>query len=362
MLLQLAIATTIVLFVVIILLIVVLLARRTLDTRRERRDHERSGELRPHVVAWLGDPTATPGPELLGATDARSRDVLSRLLSRYGSMLRGEARARLIEFVAEQGYVEASVRDLRSIRPWRRGRAARALGDFGSARAVRHLSLLVVNDRDRFVRLAATRALGRIDDYKSAAALLMLLPTERVPAGVVAQSLLDLGLHAFGALVSGCDDEDDVTRRTACRLVGLIGAGASPDAMRSAHDVLRRRAATDSDVGVRTAALAALARLGDTRSEAVVRDALGADEAAVRHAAASTAHALFLRELAPELLGVVDAELTRARPDWRLVRVAAHAWAALAERLDPSTMSARALDAGLPFLREAAVANSRSLA
>ncbi len=362
MLLDLAIATTILLCCMIVALILVLIARRAFDARTERRERELYDTLRPHVVAWLGDPEAAPGPELIAATDARSRDVLSRLLSRYGSMLRGEARARLIDFVAEQGYVEASVRDLRSIRSWRRGRAARALGDFGSARAVRHLSLLVVNDRDRFVRLAATRALGRIDDYKSAAALLMLFPTERVPAGVVAQSLLDLGLHGFGALVSGCDDEDDVTRRTACRLVGLIGAGASPDATRTAHEVLRRRAATDHDVGVRTAALGALAALGDTRSEDVVRTALGDDDAAVRQAAAATAHALFLREVAPDVLSAVDRELTLERPNWRLVRVAAHAWAALAEQLDPAALAPEVRDVALPFLREAAVANSRSFA
>ncbi|MCW2920913.1 MAG: lyase domain protein repeat-containing protein [Thermoleophilia bacterium] len=362
MLLTLAIATTILLFVLIVLLIVALVVRRSLDAQREARERETYERLRPHVVAWLGDPDAEPGPELVGATDARSRDVLSKLLSRYGSMLRGEARDRLIRFVAEQGYVEASVRDLRSLRPWRRGRAARALGDFGSARAVRHLSLLVVRDRDRFVRLAATRALGRIDDYKSAAALLMLLPTEQVPAGVVAQSLLDLGIHGFGALVSGCDDEDDVTRRTACRLVGLIGAGASPDAMRAAHDVLRRRAATDDDAGVRTAALGALAALGDTRSEEVVRAALHDEEPAVRQAAAATAHALFLREVAPDLIEVVGRELQLDRPNWRLVRTASHAWAALAEQLDPDALPVEAREVGMPFLREAAVASSRSLA
>jgi hypothetical protein len=335
-LLQLAIATTVLLFALIVGLIVLLVARRGLDARRERREQELYEELRPLVVAWLGDPDAAPDARLVEATDARSRDVLSRLLSRYGSMLRGESRARLIEFVAEQGYVEASVRDLASVRSWRRGRAARALGDFGSARAVRHLSTLVVTDRDRFVRLAATRALGRIDDYKSAAALLMLLPTGRVPVGVVAQSLLDLGVHGFGALVSGCDDEDAVTRRTACRLVGLIGSGASPDAARAAHEVLRRHAAGDRDVGVRTAALEALARLGDTRSEDVVRAALHDDRAVVRSAAAATAKALFLRELAPDVLATVERELAAERPDWRLVRIAAHAWAGLAELLDAS--------------------------
>ena len=362
MLLQLAIGTTILLFAAILLLIVGLVARRSLDARSEQREQETYDRLRPHVVAWLGDPHASPGPELLGATDAASRDVLSKLLSRYGSMLRGEARERLIAFVAEQGYVEASVRDLRSLRSWKRGRAARALGDFGSARAVRHLSLVVVRDNDRFVRLAATRALGRIDDYKSAAALLMLLPTERVPAGVVAQSLLDLGIHGFGALVSGCDDEDDVTRRTACRLVGLIGAGASPDSMRAAHEVLQRRAAADRDAGVRSAALGALAALGDTRSEDVVREALRDEDASVRQAAAATAHALFLREVAPELLAVVGRELVLDRPNWRLVRVAAHAWAALAEHLDAGGLAVEVRDVGTPFLREAAVASSRSLA
>ena len=362
MLLQAAIVTTVLLFALIVLLVGGLVVRRLLDARRERREQALADELRPLVVEWLGDPDAPPDERLVGATDARSRDVISRLLARYGSMLRGESRDRIIEFVAEQGYVEASVADLRSIRPWRRGRAARALGDFGSARAVRHLSLLVINDRDRFVRLAATRALGRIDDYKSAAALLMLLPTGRVPVGVVAQSLLDLGLHAFGALVSGCDDEDAATRRTACRLVGLIGTGASPDAQRRAHDVLRRRSTADADPQVRAIALAALAKLGDTRSEDVVRAALTDDEALVRKAAAAAAHALYLREVAPELLAVVERELRAEPPDWALVRTAAHAWGTLAEQLDPRELADDVRNAGLPFLREAASVNERSLA
>ncbi|MCW2928793.1 MAG: lyase domain protein repeat-containing protein [Thermoleophilia bacterium] len=359
--LHLAIIITLLLFVVIVMLVGTLIFRRVLIGQEEARQHALYAELRPLVVGWLGEPDRLPPEGLIGSMDRRRRDVVARLLARYGTMLRGESRQRIIDYVADQGFVEALVQDLRSWRSWRRGRAARALGDFGSARAVRHLSGLVVGDRDPSVRLAATRALGRIDDYKSAAALLIALPTNRVPAGVVAQSLLDLGPHAFRALVSACSDEDVVARRTACRLVGLAGTGSSPDGMRAARTVLQARALDDRDAEVRAAALRALALLGDTTSEDVVRSALTAEDPAVRHAGADAARALYLRALAPDLIDALARELATDRPHWRLVRSAAHAWAQLAEDLDPRSVPEPVRDRALPFLREAAAGADREL-
>jgi hypothetical protein len=360
--LEVAIVTTVLLFVVIVALVLVLVTRRVLIGREEAREQALFEELRPLVVGWLGDPDEPPPAELTRPMDRRRRDVMSKLLARYGSMLRGEARERLIAYVAAQGFVEDTVRELRSVRAWRRGRAARALGDFGSARAVRHLSLVVINDRDPAVRLAATRALGRIDDYKSAAALLMVLPTGRVPAGVVAQSLLDLGQMGLRALIAATRDEDELAREVACRLIGLIGTGSSADGLRAASDALRDRAERDAEPAVRAAALESLARIGDTLALEVVRDALTAPERDVRRAATEAARGLILRELAPDVFAVFVEELRRERPDWRLVRRSAHAWAQLADRLDPFELPESTRDVGLPFLREAAAAAERSLA
>lgn len=352
---------TLLLLVVCVLLVALLVTRRVVIAREDRRSRELFEQLQPLVIEWLGDPDQPPPPGLLGAMDSDQRDVVSRLLSRYGSILSGEARERITAYVADQGFVEAAVEELGSIRSWRRGRAARALGDFGSARAVRYLSLVVLNDRDSGVRLAATRALGRIDDYKSAAALLIVLPTGRVPAGVIAQSLLDLGLHAFHAVVSACDDEDLITRRIACRILGLIGSGSAPDGMRAAHGVLHRRAADDADPVVRAAALGSLARLGDTTSDEVVRGALSAPDRGVRRAAADAALGLYLRELAPDLLTALAQEFAEPHPNWRLVRSAATAWAELADQLDVTLLDEGVRQQALPFLREAAATAERSL-
>jgi HEAT repeat protein len=356
-----AIIITASLVALIVVLIVSLILRRLLLARDEAHERGLYDRLRPLVAGWLADPTEPIPYELRELGDRRTQVVMARLLARYGSMLRGDARDRLTTFVASQGYVEAAIEEARSRRSWRRGRAARMLGDFGSARAVRTLATLVVRDPDPGVRLAAARALGRIDDYKSAAALLIALPSGAVPAGVVAQSLLNLGDHAFHALVSACADEDLPTRRMACRLLGLVGAGTAPDARRAAQIVLRARGRDDADAAVRAAAVGSLARLGDTTCGDVVRAALDAPDRTVRLAGALATTGLYLRDLAPRLAEVVGEELARERPDWLVVRTAAHAWGTLAEELDPTVVAPAVRVAALPFLREAAALAHREL-
>ena len=357
-----AILLALVLLALIVGLVTVLVVRRLVMAREERRVDALVQELRPMIVAWLADPEGPPPLARIDSDDRRRRNVLAGLLARYGTMIRGDTQRRLIEYVATEGFVDSAIADLYTHRPAHRGRAARALGDFGSARAVRHLSLTVVNDPDPAVRLAATRALGRIDDYKSAAALLMVLPTLRVPTGVVAQSLLDMGLHAFRALVSACDDEEVEVRRVACRIVGLIGAGMSPDGVAAARRVLRERA-TDGDAQVRAFAIRSLAHLGDIHSTSVFYAALDDPDPQVRLAASQAAHQLIVRELAPNLLDAIVAELRRAVPAWEVVRSAAHGWAALADELDSTAIRDETIRAAaLPFLKEGAHRAYRSLA
>jgi HEAT repeat protein len=357
----LTISVAIVLLCMIVLIACGLILHRITLAARERATAKLADFYREEVLEFVGTPDAEPGSRLCAARTLEQRAAIASLLSSYSRMLRGEARQRIMTFLEREGYVDAAIADLRSLRAWRRGRAALTLGEFGSSRAVQQLSLTMIRDRSETVRLTAARALGRIDDYKAAAALLMVLPTDRVPGGVIAQALYNLGGRSLRALVDACDDDDASIRRVACRIVGLLGQSVSSDVRERVLDVLARRVANDPDPRVRVAACASVGELGGRGSVDVIELALLDADLDVRVTACVAAREMHLTELAEPLRRVIRADAAAGDPEPRVAREAAHALAQLSGAAQDAQSDARALaEAGASAAAEPVPSVARS--
>ena len=273
---------------------------------------------------------AAAPPELVAARGLDERAAIARQLARYNTLVEGEARVRITAFLLEAGYVDQTIAELGSRRGWRRGQAALALGEFGASRSIPHLTMLMIRDKRLPVRLAAARSLGRFDDYKAAAALLTVLPTDRVPRGVIAQALLDMGDRGLRSIVDACDDDEPEIREVACRVVSLIGFALHDRARAAAAEVLQNRLDNDVVDAVRLASCRSLAVLGDAGTWRYVGRALHHPNQALVATACDTAVALRADQLTPSLAEVLGAqELPDVMRDPSVARAAARALVAL---------------------------------
>src|SRR5262249_391565 len=197
----------------------------------------------------------------------RDLEALEHFLEQRRAKLGPDATPDEIRAVHESfddaGIVDRYVRKLERGRGWaERAFAARFLGEIGSVKAVEPLIRIMRDTReeDRDVRMAASRALGRIRDPRAIAPLLEALaaPESWLPARV-AEVLLQFGDLAFDPLVALVQKrEDSAARSWACQILG------DPGNTRAVPILLGCLA--DINDQVRARAASALGRLGDKRA------------------------------------------------------------------------------------------------
>ena len=300
---------------VISILAVVLTLRRVAIARAGRRRRLLLDRYRDAVVEFVGLDVDRPPPPLTGLRTAEQRSAVAELLAEYTGTVRGESRSRVAAFVTEQGYAAAAERDLHARQSWRRGMAAKTLGDFGVAASVGRLADTLRRDARPQVRVSAARALGRVGDAEATADLIDACAAGSVPAGIVAQALLDIGEHALTQLLGAIASTERGVREVACRVVGLMGAGADPGVIAA----LQSAATTDAEPSVRAVACEALGRVGGLDAAVAVAAATADTEASVRCAACDAA----ARLAAPEAGAAVARALDDSEPEVR--RAAARA-------------------------------------
>ena len=249
-----------------------------------------------------------PPAELRELRTTEQREAVSTLLAQYTSEVKGDPRRRVAQFADHQGYASAAVADLRAVRAWRRGTAAKTLGDFAVPSAAGDLADLLSGDRSPVVRATSARALGRAGGA-AAAADLVAACGQAVPAGVAAQALLDIGPESMPWVLGALSSPRPAVREMACRVIGLTGASGEWDVV----SPLEQAATGDGSVAVRVAACEALGRVGGREAALAVVGATSDGEAVVRRAACDAA----TRLAAPELAGAVRRALDDRAPEVR---------------------------------------------
>jgi hypothetical protein len=279
----------------------VLVVRRiamAMAERRRARLLDRYSEAVLELVAGEGE---VPG-ELRAVRRAEEREAVGELMNRYTDVVRGDARERTASFAADRGYVSAAARDLGSAFEWRRGLAAKALGDYGAGAGARPLEDALLDDRSEQVRLVAARALGRVGADDACPALISSCREGGVPPAVAAQALLDIGGPAVPWLAGATTHPDPEVRAVACRVLGLNGVGGDADAMHALHDA----AVTDPEPMVRALACRAVGAVGDSGSAVVLAAAMTDADDGVRGAACDAAKELGAADLGAVLERLID--------------------------------------------------------
>lgn len=293
----------------LVLLIVLTKLTRTV---RERRTAELVAPHRTHLVAVAsGEDDDGFHRDGLIAVDGPARDAVDDLVVELLGKVRGAPAEELASVLLAHGAVDRAPHDLRDRSTLRRARAAHILGlcHVGAA-----LPLLVeaLGDPAPEVRVAATRALGRLGEPSASAALLAAVGADRVvPAGPAADALEGMGVGISGSLRDALSASSPTTRTVAAYLSGEGSFSRSLDALRVAL-------ADDVDPTVREAAAAALGRMG--RADDVV--ALLLQTAADRPRALRRACASALGELG-EPSAVEGLSTLLSDPDPRLAEIAA---------------------------------------
>ncbi|HET6848279.1 MAG TPA: HEAT repeat domain-containing protein [Gaiellales bacterium] len=300
---------------VISMLALVLTGRRVAIARAGRRRQLLLDRYRDAVVEFVGLDDDTPPEPLTRLRTSEQRSAVGELLAEYAGTVRGESRARVAAFVADQGYAAAAARDLHAVRAWRRGTATKTLGDFGVVSSVDELADALRLDRSRQVRVSAARAIGRVGDARGTVDLIGACAAGSVPAGIVAQALLDIGEPALPWLLGALASDERRVRVVACRVVGLMGVGADADVVAA----LQAAATTDPVVDVRVAACEALGRVGGLDAALSLAAATADAEPSVRRMACDAA----ARLAAPETAAVVERALDDGHAEVR--RAAARA-------------------------------------
>ncbi|NGO43402.1 HEAT repeat domain-containing protein [Streptomyces ureilyticus] len=196
--------------------------------------------------------------ELLGRLariDKRTWAALDPTVAAMLGKVSGRARSALVRLYELRGAADEAVARLGSRSAARRGRAAHVLGQLSHRPAALAVCRLL-DDRDRDVRLAAARALGRTGDPVAVPHLLRSLRGARtVPPNVVTAALTSLGRDAWPAVAAGLRDPEPLVRAVAIEALGMTGAIS-----RAAE--VARALREDADIEVRIRAARALGRLG----------------------------------------------------------------------------------------------------
>lgn len=264
-----------------ILMLVAVHARRLRQAVRGRRAKRFRARME-EILAQLDPGSAPRDPEWLGA-QVRSFDELERPIAASKLIERmrpasEEERAHALAVLREAGAVDLAVRSTGQWMPWRRALAIRTLGWIGATEAVPAL-LERTNDRNRYVREAAVRALGRIGEPNALGRLAGLFRAPGpVGTGIVYDALIGIGPEAAQTFVHGLESPVDSVRVASCFGVAAL---AAPEDARPGLD----RALVDESGRVRAAAAEAAEQVGGSAvSEALAR-ASRDDQPAVRRAA-----------------------------------------------------------------------------
>jgi HEAT repeat protein len=243
--------------------------------------------------------------------DGPARGALDVVVVELLGKVRGAPAEELASVLLAHGAVDRAPHDLRDRSTLKRARAAHILGlcHVGSA-----LPLLVqaLGDPAPEVRVAATRALGRIGEPTASAALLAAVGADRVvPAGPAADALEGMGVGISGSLRDALSASSPTTRTVAAYLSGEGSFSRSLDGLRVALT-------GDEDPTVREAAAVALGRMGRAADVVALLRETGADRPrALRRACASALGELGEPSAVEGLTGLLD------DPDPRLAEIAA---------------------------------------
>ena len=258
-----------------IVMLAVLVTRRWELARRARHRHDVDERLKPVALELLHS-----GAEPPGDLRREEKEALADLLGRYARKVRGPTHDHIVEYFTREGTVEAEQCELQSARAaWRRASAAFRLGDIGSDAALPAL-IAALRDRDREVRIAAVRSLGRLRLPAAGAELVAAAADGRAPDALVRWALLQIGPPVVPELRSLLAGGEDRERAAALELIGLLGSPSDAAALEAA---LR-----DSSAMVRAQAARALGRLGGERQLPALLDALEDRIPAVRACAATS--------------------------------------------------------------------------
>ena len=166
-----------------------------------------------------------------------------------------EERREMLAVLREVGAVELLARSARSRIPWRRALAIRTLGWAGAEETVPVL-IGAIEDRSRYVREAALRALGRVGDPQVLPLLGELFRAAvRVPPGVVHDVLLSFGAAAAPTFADALHSEQESVRVASCYGVAAV---CEPEQARAELAPLL----ADPEAPVRAAAAEALGQVG----------------------------------------------------------------------------------------------------
>jgi hypothetical protein len=248
-------------------------ANRFILRAQQRRYDLASERLKPIVLDWIDGETTEAN-----TASRLERQVLADLLARYGRALTGEGRGHIVELADREELRADLLRATRSRSPWKRARAAFRLGDVGGDESARLIEL--VSDRDRRVRNAAVRSLGKQRSVEAVSTIVLALSSGSVARAVGGQALIEIGSAAAGGLASLLESSRPEVRSTAAELLGRLGS--AEHAPRVAEHL------SDHDATVRVAAVRALGRLGG-RAASLAVPRLLEDQIAFVRAAAATA-------------------------------------------------------------------------
>lgn len=236
------------------LLVTVIRGARTLRRRRRERV---AAPVRGLLLELLCAPEEEQGEllERMARIDRRTWTALEPTVAAMLGKVSGRARTALVRLYEMRGSAAQAVADLGSRSAVRRGRAAQVLGQLRHRPATPSLCRLL-DDRDREVRLAAARALGRTGDPAAVPHLLRSLHGPRaVSPKIVTAALTSLGADAWHRLAAGLQDPAPLVRAVAVEVLGVTGAIArTPDIVRALRE--------DPETEVRIRAARALGRLG----------------------------------------------------------------------------------------------------
>lgn len=233
--------------------------RRALERRREALTARHRTDI---LTLVAGEPVEVPDAvERLSRLSRADWVVLEPQVVALLSNVRGEAVRPIHQVLSAHRVAALTRRQLRSWDAVQRGRAAHLLGLMRDADSRRPIERLM-HDRDRDVRIAAVRALGRIGNAHSAAPLLGTLHGRRhVPAGVVAVAVAALGPESADTLAASLGSRNELVRLVCCDAAGLMGESGT-DVVPALCNALRK----DHSPDVRQHAADALGRIGDERS------------------------------------------------------------------------------------------------
>ena len=211
--------------------------------------------------------------KMIYASNPKTREISAWWLRRriFGVFGKGEAYEQIVNTVSDS-----------SATPLKRAYAANALGEFLEGAGIPPVSQALVNDSSPAVRLAAANALIRLNNQGPNSELSTALSDSDESVRLAA---LDGATHInvfshVDRVMKLISDSSAAVRRRAAQTLGTL---RSPDSVVGL--IALTSASTESDAGVRTAAVWALGQIGDAQAQDAVLAAQADTDSSVRDAA-----------------------------------------------------------------------------